>query len=480
MTTAPNTVLNDTLARELATNISNITAGVSSIREQAAAQAAQIKTLVESSGQITQLRADVDSIVKRYDEIKAAMENVAKSVRRSSAAVLGLPGAEDEVENFSMLRLSCAIAKGDWSLAPKEKGLIDEWVKRSTHVADANARGGTFVPDFVIGDVIGAIYAKSAWINLDGQGEGETMISVINGVPGLTGSIPKVIGGVVSYWVGEEDEIAASATSTGDLTYALRTLGNLCKITQRMREYGSIGFEAFFRNDMVRSMVAKIDKTIPYGSGTQHAPKGFMKTAGYTGGPQVFSAKKGALCDPTSTGPTPPGTNSGAEINFDHLDEMIGLCEDADLGDGSGANAAFIFHPRTKRRVKQIKVDNFSGQSSGQPYLLGLPRLPDSRLQEVIGPFATTTAIPTKQTAGQSVGWTAADPNVKRCSDVFYSSSWSETVLIRGQGVRVEDDGGKGKSFAAGIMYVKMTGDFDVLNRRPENIVVCPDGFSRN
>lgn len=477
MSSTPNTGINEALARELAGNLENINKGVSAIRDEVTRNAA---ALAEVSGSTKQLRIDVDSTVKKYDEIKATMDSVTRQIRKSSAQAMGIPGAEDDIEGFSMLRVSTAVATRDWANAKVEKAKLDEWVTRNTHVADINSRGGTFIPDFVIADVIGAVYAKSAFINLDGAGDGETLISVINGVPGLNGTIPKVNGGIISYWVGEEDDLVASQMTAGDLTYALKSLGNMAKITQRMREYATPGFEAFYRNDMVRSLVAKLDNTIPYGSGTAHTPTGIVRRAGYLDGPQVFSAKTGAICAPTAAGATVPGSNTGAELTFDHLDEMMGAVEDADLGTGEDSSASFVFATRTKRRVKQLKVSNFSGQTDGQPYLLGLPRLPDSRLAEVIGRFVTSTQIPTKQTAGQSVGWTPADANVKRCADVFYSSAWAETVLIRGMGLRIEDDGGKGVGFARGTLFVKILGDFDVVQRRPGNIVVCPDAYCRN
>lgn len=451
------------IARQLLGNLENLTKGHDELK-------AQVVKIVADMDATKQPIVEIKNVLTQFDALKAQFEAVSKTIKSNNARALGMPGAEDEMSKFSLVRTFLAIKSGDWKDAQFEKDTLDQAKARAQElqakgaaVADVGSRGGFFLPDMVLGDPIAAVYVASALINLDNKGSGTTRVSVIDGVPAASGSLPKVKGGSVSYWVGEEDKLAETMMEVGDITFNLKTLASLVRITQKMRDFAGVGFEKALMNDIFRGLVAKLDKTILYGTGTGNMPRGVANVKGV----RKFSARTGEVetSDPASA------ANVGGELDFDDLDEMVGVLEDDNFTVDS--SAAFIFHPRYKRRVKRLRVQNYQGQTEDQMYLLGLPRLPDARLAEIIGPFGTTTQIPVRSKPGKSAGW-PTDSTEEKFTDVFYGN-WADVVLLRGVGMNVDSDAGRGKGFASGHEYMKLYGYFDTVFRHPESLVMASD-----
>jgi len=450
------------IAKKLLENQENVNKGVAELTKEIDAIKAQLKTVGSDA------TVNMEAVRKEFETARAGYTALVKNIRRQSAEQIGLPGAEDS--RFSISRALVAIKKNDWKDAGAEKELLDQAEVKAIQVGDFGKRGGYFLPNLVMAEVIGAVYAQSVLINYGGSGEGTTRVSVVNGVPAETGTIRKVRGGVVSYWVGEEDALAVSAMNVGDVSWKLRELGNLVGLTKKMMDFGGSGFDSLLNNDMVRSLVAKLDLTGLYGSGTDNMPRGITRLDGVT----KFSAKTQAAVT-ASTGPGSPN-DLGAELTFDGLDEMVGAVTDNNYALDS--SAAFIFHPRYGRRLKQIKVENYTGQQGQKEYLLGLPRIPDSKLAEIIGPFGTSTQMPTNLLPGQKAGWTTGSTETK-FGDVLFGN-WSDLVLVAGPGLRVETDDGKGTGFASGVTFMKMHGYFDFVCRYAAAFVHCPDARMSN
>lgn len=447
------------VAKQILDNQGTLTKSFGEIREEVRIMGERMKK-AGFDGEL-----DLNEIRKSYEETRARLEGLMKQIKRVSAETHGIVGAEDE-NKFSLARALVAIKTGRWDHAGVEKELIDQAAKKAIQIADWGKAGGYFLPNLVLAEVIAMIYARSVLVNYNAGGNGDTRISVINGIPAETGSIRKVKGGVTSYWVGEEDAIARSAMSVGDLSWKLRTLANLIGMTQKMIDFGGAGFDGFVHKDMIQSMTLKLDLTGLYGKGTDNMPRGVASLSG--------TKKFSAITRDVVTAATGPGAaqNVGGNLDFDGLDFMKLLVEEGNFAEGP--SAAFIGCPRFFTRLKQIKVENYSAQTGQKDYLLGLPRLPDARLREIIGDFGKSTQIPTNRLPGQSAGWTTNSTETK-FSDVFYSPNWNDMVLVAGPGLRVESDDGKGDGFASNVTFMKAFGYFDYIYRYPESIVHCPD-----
>ena len=448
------------VAKTLLGNMENLTATATALKSQID----EVKAKVDGLDAL-----DIKQTIREFQALKGTVQSIASGIRRNSEESLGMVGASDEYAGkFSFIRLANQI-KERGEASGVEAEVITKATERmkAAGITDIGRRGGLFVPDFVFAEVIANVYAQSVFVDL--AGGGETLCTVIDGIPAITGSMSKTQGGCIAYWVGEEDAIAETAMQVGDIKYNLRELGVLSRITNRMREFGAPGFETALRNDMVQAMASKLDFSIMYGTGTDNAIRGIANHQDV----KFFSARTKTLvsADPGA------GTNAAAEFTYDVADEMIGAIEDADQQ--LSARSRFVSHPRMFRRMKQTKIQNYSGQTELMQYLSGRPRIPDSSLAEVIGPFSKSTRFPTTREPGKSAGWTAPTSSTPKCADVLYAD-FQDVVLLRGMGMVVETDDGKGKGFVSGNTLLKMRSYFDLVLRRPETVLICPDARARD
>lgn len=428
---------------------------------------------------------DLNKSVQAFEEFKAQMEKHVARIAQGHPQ-LRIPGLEDEKERskFSIIRAICGAKTHDWDKynAQYEKEVMEEYRQKLGQVGGVQSAGGYIIPEQVIPDIVLRILTRSALINL--TGEGTSRVTVLDGLVGHA-RIPKVLGGVVAYWIGEEDDFVESRMSFGDLNMTPKKLGILVKLTEEMRKFASFGFENMLRNDMVREAARKLDYTLLYGRGSDNEPRGITnafdaaKIAQIEAGAdinkndsiRIFRAETKAPWDGSTL-----SDNDGAEMNFDHLDEFMGMLEDRNIE--TNESFAWIFHPRFKRRLRQLKVDQYSSQTTNQSYLLGSPMLTDAELQALIGSFGTTTQIPTKNKPGASAGF-ATDATGEKYTDVF-GGNWSEMILARWGGIEIDTDEGKGKGFVSDTIYTKLRMLCDTAWRHAAAIGFAPDAKVRD
>jgi len=447
----------------------------------------RMKNLETAIGPLKDL--DVPKIHERMEKLHAGYESLVRTIR-SSKGGLYVSGIED-VKDFSVLRAMLGRKYGDASKKWANVGAELEFEiiqaasqKRREQFAKANitmgddVSAGSFIPDQVIPDVIGAIYTASVFISL--EGEGQTRVSLIDGLVGGNVKIHKFEGGLVAAWIGEEDPFPASSVKTGTVTMNPHKLGLFVGITEEMRRFGGFGFEGLLRRDMVRAAAKKMDWTIAYGYASENAPRGIAKTKGI----KLFSALSGKYetYDPSTTN-LANTTNyqadwaSGAVFGFDGIDNAILALEEDDIV--LDESFAIVSGPRYFKRLKQLKAEQFSGQVTAGgpniPYLIGAPMIPDARLQDIIGPFGKSTQIK-KGLAGASVGapTTATSPTGDVCEDVFLGN-FSDVVVGRWAGIEITDDEGRGTGFATDVVNMKLRLLADVTHRQPRTMVLVPD-----
>lgn len=462
------------LAKQIHDSVSSLNKGVTALKED----------ITSMKQEITELKTlDTASVLEEFEKLKAQNEKTMEAIRNNSNNPGFIPGLEDKKvsDKFSMTRCLIAVKTGNWKNAGFEKEIIDIATKSAGQVIGVQSDGGFFVPDQVIADVITGFYAKSAFINLDG--EGNTRVSVLDGLFGIPVKIPKFMGGVIAYWIGEEDDYVMSKAQVGNVTATPKKLGTLIRLTNEMQRFPSYGFETLLRNDMTRAMAKKADWTIIYGSGTADMPRGIMNmisatkiAAGVAAGRapesvQVFNAATGAMWDGSDIADW-----DIAELNYDGLDEMRGALEDNNIDLES--SFATMAAPRYFRRLKQLKVKNFDGQSSDQPYLLGIPMLTDNKLQDIIGQFGRTTQLASAQKPGASIGG-ITDETALKSGDVI-CGNWNEVIFGRWSGIEIEDDKGEGTGFIKDQTYIKTRMYADVMMRHEASLVVCPNARTKD
>ena len=337
--------------------------------------------------------------------------------------------------------------------------LNDFEISLSKHWDDA--AGGLWVPDQVIADVITPIYFQSAFIALNPE-NGQTAISVLDGLVGNPVRIPEFEGGMIAYWVGEEDDYAESKTKSGNITLTPKKLGCMTRMTEELMQLANPQLDAFMRRDMSMAMAKKLDYTCGYGSaGSANVPTG------------VFNNIKVKKFYAETLDETGPGgvTAGGKELTFDGLMEMQGAMEDKDVSFDS--SFGIITSKRYIRRLKQAKMDSYAGQTTNQAYLLGAPYISDTLLRSIIGNYIASSQIATKKMIGGSTPGTH-----DKGTDVLMGNL-REIIMGRWAGIQIVNDGGIGQGFVRDQTYIKMRMWADFQVRQAEALRHCPDARCR-
>ena len=429
----------------------------------------QVKAL-QSAG-IIDVKADVTKVVDQYEKMRAMIVSMEETIRTRKNG-MHFSGLEDASKQFNFLRFVSGIKKGDVKkFAPFESEVIEETRKameksqhpstRAGHVMWDDSAGGLWVPDQVLADVIGPIYAKSVFAALD-PSTGSTRVTVIDGLTGNPVKIPEFEGGMIAYWIGEEDDYAESKTKSGNITMTPKKLGILTRVTEEMMQLASPAFNTFLKKDMIRAAAKRIDWTVAYGTGTSNMPRGLFNN------PKIRKFYAQGLSETAPGSPTAGGT----ELDFDGLMEMQGMLEDDDVT--MDDSFATVGHPRYFRRLKRLKIDNYTGQATNRPFLLGSPFLTDERLKGIIGDFDKSTQIQ----SNKMIGGTTPGTHDKGTDVVM--GNLAEVLLGRWAGIQILDDGGSGTGFVRDQTYVKMRMWADVEVRQPRAILHCPDAKARD
>ena len=438
-----------------------------------------VKTLKEELKALKE--KDLKDLIESLEKVKAHQATMKEQIRTSKHGFY-IPGIEDKSKDFNFMRACLGVKLGGTKAIFEKLGAGSEFellkavqdkygeefgLRKDAQRTDDHALGGAMVPDQVIPDVIPAIYGRSAFINLDG--EGETIISVVDGLFGKEARIPKFDGGMVAYWIAEGEQVAQSLVNSKTITGSPHKLMVLGKITKEMREMQGFGFDQMWRRDMIRKAALKLDWTIAYGTGAE-MPRGIVNHPDV----KIFSAQAKAVITRSGIAAANGGDWQGGELDFDQLDEMWGVLEDDDIMlDAAGS----VSGPRYFRRLKRIKVENYAGQTANAPYLIGVPMVPDGRLRELIGPFGKTTNIATNKKPGASVGAPSATGAAK-FTDVF-TGNMREVLFLRWAGIEIDSDQGLGSGFAADTELVKLRMRGDVVIRQERDLIFCPDARAR-
>lgn len=440
----------------------------------------KIKELQTESEELKGL--DIKKTVEEFEKLKASHERVVEAVRRNRRGGY-VSGLEDEGRNFSLIRAMLAVQSGNWKGAEFEKEVLDQYREKmlslkASHVVGDDELGGFFVPDQIIPDIIGAIYTRSQFISLDGD-DGTTRVTLLDNLIGGNVKIPKFEGGLIAYWIGEEDDYVESVTKVGDIKLTPKKLGVLIRLTQEMRNMAGYGFENLIRNDMIRAASKKIDHAIPFGRGGDNMPLGIFNTNGI----KIYSAqsgKFGVLGIDALSGAQYQADWDGAEIDYDDLDEMKLVLEEDDIvEDGT---TWWMSSPRMWSRMKRLRMSHGNATPDAadiKPYLLGAPMLTDQRLADLIGPFFKQNQFATTNEPGETIGAPISGVASALHGDLAYGNL-GEVIFGRWSGIQIEDDSGRGKGFISDHIYVKLRLWCDVQVRQPRAIILCPDARARD
>lgn len=440
---------------------------------------------------------DVKKTLEELDRLKAGQETLTKQIRTSKHG-LYVSGIEDYADRFNALAYSVGVATRNFSRCKEEKAIVDAVYEKhgekiaelkASHAAGDDVSAGGFIPDQVIPDIIGPVYTNSAFIAL--EGEGETRVTVVDGLSGGRVTIPKFDGGLIAYWIGEQGEYLESLAKVGNVSMSPKKLGALIKLTDTMIKLQSYGLDSLLRRDAVRALAKLLDWSLAFSRGGEHSMAGIP----YLGGNKLkyFSASQFLVSQGT------PGTTyvyegldaaragdfDGAAVSWDMFDEMEAILEEDDIEETS--SSAIVSSPRLFRKLRRQRSSAWDGQldtaadAAFAPYMAGGFPLTDAALSSLIGPFGKTTQIKSILNAGgggttpdTEIVPAASSTNDGTCT-VAFKGNLSEVMVGRWFGLEVVEDRGLGLGFLKDDHLIKWRMYFDSAMRQERAVVIAPD-----
>lgn len=429
---------------------------------------ASIKTLRETvtglQSSFKELKGlDPEKILKEFDELKTEQESLKKAFQTSKKGQFYFPGMEDEADKFKVSKYIKGRITGDWTGCEYEKEIVktsmEAYRKDGGHSMGDDQHGGEFVADQLIADVILPAYRRSKFIALDG--EGTTRISVMDRMTGGNVKVPKFKGGVVAYWIGEEDDYVKSQVQTGMITANPKKLGVLVQLTESLMKFGSWGFERLLRRDMAKAIANKIDWTIVFGRGTEDMPRGLahQPDVQYLSASKYAASAANYLATNKAAASVADFFNGGA-LNLNLLSETRLALQEKDI---DVSDFAHIMSPRALLKMRQRLNAN------GEDVVLD-----DNALRALIGDFEETTVLQSNLNAGAGLFTPEDGTNDGKCS-LGVHGNFPELILFRWGGLEFLSDNGLGTGFINDTQFIKARMWSDLGNRSEESFVLTPD-----
>lgn len=376
--------------------------------------------------------------VKRLDKSDAELSSMSdrltdqatliKSLEeRTKTRNFSLPGVDLEKENFSFIRAINAIKTGDWAIAGHEKEIFANTRAMS---AGTGSEGGYIVPAEAITKVIEMLRANMVVIKM-----GATILDNLAGSPVF---IPKQTGGATAFWVGENEDITDSDLAMGQIELRPHAVAAMVKLSNRLLEQSNPAVEAMIKSDMALALGLAIDYAALRGSGAQHQPVGIANTAG------IKTVAIGA---------------DGGDFTLDHVLDM--QSELASVNALSG-KLGYISHPIVIGKLKKQRIPQYSGDTSGAPFILPMS---DSKLKDVLGyTMSSTTQIPTNLEKGSG----------RDMSEVYFGN-WTELFIAQWGGLEIMASSETSDAFAKNQTWIRIIQEVDIGVRHAESFCLIND-----
>ena len=263
-------------------------------------------------------------------------------------------------------------------------------------------------------------------------------VTILTDLPGEI-KFPKLTSGGTAYWVPENGEITESALTAAMLTMKPKKVCALTVFSNTLAHFTSPNLENLLRRNFTRLLNNKIAPAMLIGSGHSGEPVG--------------------LSNMTGINTHAIGTNGGT-FDFVQADRMLGTLEDDDADKG---NVSYIAHPKVWRKMKQLRVAQFAGDTGGEYSYLPLSM---ANLSERIGyPINKTTLLPTDLAKG----------TVTTGLSYVFCGNWSDLLLGFFGGMRIGISDSAGTAFEHDQTKIKIVMEADVQVYHEESFCVCSD-----
>jgi HK97 family phage major capsid protein len=354
---------------------------------------------------------------------------------------MGHPKAEDPRGlNFARFVGCLAAARNDpekaLSLGKKRYGddsTVVASMAKALSAQDAES-GGFLVPDEISAELIELLRPASAFRQLNPR-----LLNMTTG----TLRIPKVTGGAIGGYIGENQNLPKSQQTVGQIVATAKKLAVLTPVSNDLIRRASISAETFVRDDLVAALAQLSDLAFIRADGSGGQPKGLKS----------WAAAANQLLSGTST----PGS-----VTLDLVDTDLGRCVQQLLdADVAIRNPGWLIEPRTWRFLFVLRDGN--GNAVYRDELRG---------GTLWGfPFAMSTQIP------RNLDFSGDTDNDET---EIYFSDFADVIIAEQEGMMVDasdtaayhDGTNIIASFSQDQTVIRAITEHDLIVRHEESVVV--------
>lgn len=300
----------------------------------------------------------LDAQITRAEEVRAMKAASATPINQGTQAqASSVQVSEPKREKgwaLSRIVRSLAACKGDWNRAAAycEKVYGDQQVAKALAAGSATA-GGFIVPEDFSAEIIEFLRPMSVV-----RASGAVTVPLPNG----NMTMPKQAGGASAAYLGENQNLAKTEQTFGQLRLTARKLGALTPISNDLIRFASTSVDTLVRNDLVAAIAQAEDSAFIRNDGTGAAPKGL----------RYWCPSANALA-------------VNATVNLANIDQDLGRAWLA-LREANSRmlNLGWLMAPRSENYLRNIRDGN--GNKA-------FPEMANGTLKGY--PFKSTTQIPT-------------------------------------------------------------------------------------
>ncbi|TXH12636.1 MAG: phage major capsid protein [Hyphomicrobiaceae bacterium] len=347
---------------------------------------------VPQQGTYDELKSLLIQRNKSDEETKQKIEVLEKAISELKSVVEGQPKEDEtpfgvsfpkaDVESFSIAKTIRAYkegmvhgrfdeafkkyAKREWEMIhTQHEHNVDIGVVKARHQAAIDSTGGLFIPEQVANELIEALRER---LVLESLG-----VRTITNIVGDKFKIPRQTSKSTAAWIYENEAPAETAIAFDNLNFEPKHCANFVTISNLLLAQAPEAVEQVVREDLIEQLRRTMEYSFLFGRGGKE-PTGLVTLLG--GNANTLSSLN---------------AGTGRRFNFDDAELFRVTIEEREI-DGE---IAFLSRPMVWSKMKNLKIDNYAGQASNQPYLAGVPPMSDAILSQMLGSeFKKTTAVP--------------------------------------------------------------------------------------
>lgn len=380
------------------------------------------------------MQSDLSTTNSRVEVIEKALEEVKKSMVKEPAN--SLPGAEEEDFNFMRFFQGISLKSKNRRLT-KETGALEvdiaEQTRQKSQSSTVDDLGGYLIPTQILEkEFIPLLREKLTLLDL-----GARFMSDVSGSEIVINSQEQ---GSTAYVLGEGEEITASELKFGEVSLKPRHIACLNMMSNTLLQNHSVSMKQMVMDDFVRVLALKMESLSLFGTGGKQ-PIGLFNYPGI--------------------GSNPKGTNGGV-FTFDDVIELQDTIYDTNYNTD---NLKLLAHHRVWSRMKKLKVDHYTGQTTNQAYLQGVPIVTNAKLEENLGmPFKHTNLIPRDISKGSGNNLTQV-----------MMGDWSEFIIALWSEMSFDIANQGDTAFKRNQTWIRCLTTFDSAPREPKAFAKVPD-----